>query len=169
MNMLPITYDFIDGNVVLLWCDVKWAYERKLIGWHVIVKHAENLVLLGESSQLELELSCKDKMDTHEINLILDHLVMHCVSTDEREAREKWLYIILLWLFIHRGDYSEPLEMVESIYADFDYPEIIKDFVRYMPIDDGYDPSMHSYIENTDRLYKKWETYLTQESMRFKK
>ncbi|ENW7688323.1 DUF2247 family protein, partial [Neisseria gonorrhoeae] len=43
---------------------------------------------------------------------------------------------------------------------DFDYPEEIESFVRYMPPKDGYIPSNHSYEENIARLYSHWEHYL---------
>ncbi|WP_025475935.1 DUF2247 family protein, partial [Yersinia pestis] len=67
--------------------------------------HAEHLVSLGEASQLELELSFKSKMDTHEISLILDDLSMCCIDADESATQEKWLFIILLWLFTNRNNY----------------------------------------------------------------
>lgn len=166
--MLPISYEFICSHIKPSWFDIKWGYENKLIGWHSIVKHAEHLVSLGEASQLELELSFKGRMDTHEINLILEYLSTCCDDIDECLTQEKWLFIILLWLFNNRNNYSEPLKMVETIYEDFDYPEAIESFVAYMPVSDGYDPSVHSYSENTERLFRNWQTYLDQESIKFK-
>ncbi|VEA68428.1 Uncharacterized protein conserved in bacteria [Serratia plymuthica] len=168
MDMLSISYEFICSHIKFSWFDIKWGYEKKLIGWYSIVKHAEYLVSLGEASQLELELSFKSKMDTHEIKLILDDLSMCCANSDESVTQEKWLFIILLWLFANRNNYSEPLKMVEAIYEDFDYPEAIESFVSYMPVSDGYDPSVHSHRENTERLFRNWQTYLDQESVKFK-
>lgn len=168
MDMLPISHEFICNHIRLSWFDIKWAYEKKLIGWHSIVKHAEYIVSLGEASQLELELSFKSKEDTHGINLILDDLSVCCMDTDESVTQEKWLFIILLWLFTNRHDYPESLKMVETIYEDFDYPEAIESFVAYMPVSDGYDPSIHSHRENTERLFSNWQNYLDQESIKFK-
>lgn len=166
--MLPISHEFICNHIRLSWFDIKWAYENKLIGWHSIVKHAEYIVSLGEASQLELELSFKSKEDTHGIKLILDDLSVCCMDTDESVTQKKWLFIILLWLFTNRHDYPESLKMVETIYEDFDYPEAIESFVAYMPVSDGYDPSIHSHRENTERLFSNWQNYLDQESIKFK-
>ncbi len=69
-------------------------------------------------------------MDTHEISLILDDLSMCCIDADESATQEKWLFIILLWLFTNRNNYSEPLKMVETIYEDFDYPEAIESLLH---------------------------------------
>ncbi|GGY20439.1 DUF2247 family protein [Paludibacterium paludis] len=49
---------------------------------------------------------------------------------------------------------------VETIYAEFDYPSEIENFVRYMPVTDGYEPSLHSKAENEKRLFENWKKYL---------
>ena len=36
-----------------------------------------------------------------------------------------------------------------------------------MPPSDGYDPSMHSQMENTNHLMDKWKNYLEKESAVF--
>jgi hypothetical protein len=33
----------------------------------------------------------------------------------------------------NKDSYSDPLVLVEQLYADFNYPETIASFVRYMP------------------------------------
>lgn len=37
-----------------------------------------------------------------------------------------------------------------------------------MPPSDGYDPSMHSQMENINHLMDKWKNYLEKESAVFK-
>ncbi len=69
-------------------------------------------------------------------------------------------YILLSWLWINRESFEDPLDEVESIYTDFDYPAEIESFIKYIPPTDGYDPSLYSYAENINRLMKNWEIYL---------
>jgi hypothetical protein len=59
------------------------------------------------------------------------------------------------------------LETVEAIYADFDYPEEVAQFVRYMPVTDGYDPSCYSAEESQARLFEKWQGYLERKARIF--
>ena len=73
---------------------------------------------------------------------------------------QKWLYVILSWLWINRESFKDPLDEVESIYTNFDYSVEMDSFIRYMPPTVGYDPSLHSYTENINRLMKNWENYL---------
>lgn len=42
-----------------------------------------------------------------------------------------WLYLALDWLHEHRDEYADPFEVVEMLYADFDYPSEIEGFVRF--------------------------------------
>ena len=40
------------------------------------------------------------------------------------------------------------LEFAEEVYADFDYPEDMNSFIKYMPVSDDYNPSLHTEEEN---------------------
>ena len=78
-------------------------------------------------------------------------------SQSEEMIKRKWLYAILLHIYNKRDQYADPLELVEIIYADFDYPDEIEGFVRYMPISDlGY--GVNGTAE--EYLYDNWNKYL---------
>ncbi len=78
----------------------------------------------------------------------IESLLKKIVKVDHGYSTEKWLYIILLDLFNKRKELDDPLGRVEEIYENFDYPEEIESFVRYMPVSDDYDPSKHTNDEN---------------------
>ena len=65
--------------------------------------------------------------------------------------------MVLNWVLEHKELYPDPLETVEIIYADFDYPEVISKFVRYMPMNEE---SLGSPELNMERLYRKCKNYL---------
>lgn len=166
MENILVPYEFISDRITVSWFDIKWGYEKGFIGLESIIKHAEHMCSLDQASQIELELSFKTKMDIHEIESITEYLSASCINPDESITKEKWLYLVLSWVLFNKVNYSKPLEVVESIYADFDYPESIESFIGYMPANDGYDPSIHSDTENKERLFKNWEKYLERESIR---
>lgn len=88
-------------------------------------------------------------------------------QTSEQEdsiSQRKFLYAILNWVYEHREHYADPLEVVEIIYADFDYPEEIAGFVRYMPTTD---PVLSTLELNRERLFNKWKDYLEMQSSRY--
>ena len=78
--------------------------------------------------------------------------------------QEKWAYLVLAWVYEHRNDYSEPLAVVEEVYAYFDYPEKISAFVRYMPSEAA---DLGSLELNIARLYERWEAYLKEEAKEY--
>lgn len=53
--------------------------------------------------------------------------------------RDKWLFLVLAWLYEHRAERPDPLQDVETVYAAFDFPEAMEGFVPYLPGPDGAD------------------------------
>ncbi|MEN8405691.1 DUF2247 family protein [Acinetobacter seifertii] len=166
MNLYPIPTDFINQKVNLSWCDIKWGYENNLITSELPIKKAENIVLTEIYTKAELELSFLIPDQSNDIFPFLNEL---CSETNEDSMiREKWLYILLSWLWIKRERFEDPLDEVESIYTDFDCPVEMDSFIKYMPPTDGYDPSLYSYAENINRLMKNWESYLQKSAEKYK-
>lgn len=77
---------------------------------------------------------------------------------DPRESARKWLYLQLKAAYDERERLSDPLGVVEEIYADFDYPSAVASFVRYMPLQPGDEPG-------TGPLTGRWRDYLAREGM----
>lgn len=168
MNLYPIPFDFIDKNFHLSWCDVRWGYENNLITSDVPIKKAEKNVLTGSYTSPELELSFVMPDETNHIAPFLKELCSESEQKDDPKIKKKWLFIVLSWLWNNRNSFDDPLAEVEVIYADFDYPYEIENFIKYMPPSDGYDPSTHSQIENINHLMSGWENYLEKGSSVFK-
>ena len=165
MNLYPIPADFINEKVNLSWCDIKWGYENNLITSELPIKKAENIVLTEIYTKAELELSFLIPNQSNDIFPYLNEL---CSETNEDSTiREKWLYILLSWLWINRESFEDPLDEVESIYTDFAYPAEMDSFIKYMPPTDRYDPSLYSYAENINRLMKNWESYLQKSAEKY--
>jgi len=129
-----------------------------------VVNYA-NKKVIEESNYDEsvIELSMIDKTTTFKIEKLLKNII----KEERFYHTDKWLYIILLDLFNKREKLDDPLGKVEEIYENFDYPEEIESFVRYMPSTDDYDPSKHTYKENINRLYSNWENYLISKKSSF--
>ena len=78
-------------------------------------------------------------------------------SQDIVNIKDRWLYLILKWLFGKRNDIENVLEIVEEIYELFNYPDSITSFVRYMPSETE---DLGSTELNREELFKNWENYL---------
>jgi len=77
---------------------------------------------------------------------------------DPRESARKWLYLQLKAAYDEREWLSDPLGVVEEIYADYDYPPAVAPFVHYMPLRPGDEPGVGP-------LMARWADYLAREGV----
>lgn len=85
----------------------------------------------------------------------------------DNDYREKWLFIKLHEISQSNLSNKEILNRIETIYADFNYPREIENFVAYMPPQDNYNPAAHSKEENEIRLISLWKKYLSERESKF--
>jgi hypothetical protein len=166
MSLTPIPFAFIQQRVTLAWDEALWGYEHQLVGWSGVVALAQHR-LCSHSTLSEIELSGLDKSQTSRIGELLRELAGDANQEHEATALKKWLYLVLAWTLDQKARLTDPLAQVEAIYADFDYPIEIENFVRYMPVTYNYDPMQHSSEENENRLFDHWKNYLTAASLEF--
>ena len=158
MNTLNIvfSYDYVSKLVSISWDDLLFAINHGFMKQETLIEHAINVASNEEEpSQMVIDLACLTAGESAQpfINLLSDGTN----NEDDSKSREKFLYLLLNWIYEHQDLYSDPLEAVEYVYADFDYPEEITKFVRYMP---ASEPVNQSLQLNRERLFNKWEQYL---------
>lgn len=75
------------------------------------------------------------------------------ISDESSEQRARlWLLLSLAWLREHREAFADPLEVIEMLYADFEYPDEIRNLVRFMPPQAGEATGVNA-IEDRWRQY----------------
>ena len=161
---IDFNYEFIISRVKLTWGDIEYGIENKYISSDIAIDHAmHELAECEDYSQDSIDLVSLNKGDT--VYPYLRKLAE--VSRELKDnimIKEKWMYLILDWIYNHKNKYSDPLGIVEKIYSDFDYPEIISNFVRYMP---SNEVDLGSVELNEARLFKNWQDYLEEQFKRF--
>jgi len=158
MNTLHISlpYEYVVSHVKLTWSDLLLATEQGWMAKKTAVQHTESIIEKEQVvPQKVLDLAWVNNEE--EIDFYLNELTNQIVEQGENTSQEKFLYLLLNWIFEHKEQCSDPLQMVEIIYADFDYPEEISNFVRYMPSSEHRLSSVEASIE---RLFNNWEIYL---------
>lgn len=112
-----------------------------------VEKLARGCLLMPPEERLALLLA--DDLD--EVPALVSELG---VGFEPMELRERlWLFLALDWLADHRGDFDDPYEVIEKLYADFGYPTEIAGLVRWMPVAEG-EPTGLAAID------ERWQTYL---------
>ncbi|EGZ48521.1 DUF2247 family protein [Neisseria wadsworthii] len=153
--------DYLTNDLIgLSWDDIKFGYHNQYLGWHDIVNFAKaNLKNFPENDLID-ELAFLTKCNAFKVGIILERLSPNFNYDDYDKG--KWLYIILKKVYESKDSFDDPLEEVEKIYADFDYPEEIESFVRYMSIHDngGDEFLLQSKEDYIQRIYNNWAKYL---------
>jgi len=169
MQFLKIPYSFVHKHLVITWREALWGYDHQIFGWIDILDLAIERVRSDSNNQLEIELASLTKTDTQRIGELLRELALFSPDENNILIVKKWLYLTLAWLFENKESFDDPLSEVEIIYSNFDYPREIESFIRYMPVTDDYDPSLHTKNENENRLFENWKRYLdiAQNELRF--
>jgi len=160
---LHIPYQFIKPRVRLSWRDIRFGLANDLLAPEAPVEFA-----IDQAERFQGPPAVqRDLAGAGNDAQVLD-LVERLAESESRcpddEIRRKWLYLALAWVYEHRNRYSDPLQEVEKIYADFDYPERVSSFVRYMPM---VGPDLGSREANERRLLDRWKEYLDSVGGRF--
>jgi hypothetical protein len=166
MNTLNILlpYEYASEIIRLNWSDIFFAIKQRFMTPDAAIDHA-----IMEVSQVDnppkaaVELACLLKGES--VHPYIDELANEEGNSNNDSVREKILFLALNWVYNHKELYEEPLEAVEIIYADFNYPEEIANFVRYMPSEQ---PPLASAELNRERLYRNWKDYLNKKAQSWK-
>lgn len=152
-----IPSEFVLQRVALDWPDVRWGYERRLLAWSDVVAFAKAELTAGTAEERGFcqQIALIDKTSAHNLEFELQN-----VTYINNIPEKKWLYLCIAWAYHNKDLLKDPLQDIEKIYADFDYPHEMDSFVRFMPPTDGYDPSAHTPAENYERLMNNWRIYV---------
>lgn len=161
MNLKPLPPAFVLGETNLTWTEALWGYNRQIVLPVLLVELAlKKCAEAQEGDPVEIRLAGLLRGERTEAPFLAAELAAKEGEQSSERIARKWLYLMLLWLHRNMSQFPKPLERVEEVYADFEYPLEIANFVYYMPPADGYDSTAHSSDENENRLFDIWSDYL---------
>jgi hypothetical protein len=139
--------------------DLRYGLENCFLSPAAVVDLAVYAVENGDDDEVMQNLAglLRDELDR--VPDILAELDDPERFYDPRDAARKWLYLELAAAYRCRDQLADPLQVVEQIYADFDYPPAIARFVRYMP-------SQSSDRPGEAGIFQRWSDYLDSERRR---
>lgn len=130
------------------WKELYYAIKNDIINCDDVIYYAKYSIN-ERSDDLVYQLCLLE--ESEKIDDILKKLSEFELEETEY-IKNKWIFAILLDFY--KNKYSDPLNMVEKVYVDFDYPDSICNLIRYMPVEDD------SKYGDTE-IYKKWRKYIT--------
>ena len=164
-DVLPLTAKFVVENAQLTWPEIAWGYGMGLVGWHALSELAQAALRLTPDNQDEnlLRLAHLTKEEASVAGEFARAMTANGPKLDEITARKKWAYLLLKRVYEKKSEVAYPLGLVEHVYADFDYPEELEGFVRWMP---AVEPVL-SPEEGAAMMDQKWQKYLANSAAQF--
>ncbi|MBI9113669.1 DUF2247 family protein [Sanguibacter suaedae] len=151
---LPAT--FVVAQVRLQHGELAYGYANGWLDDASAVGIAEDLVATGAALPPVVELASVFKGELWRVPRIVDAIEVEPASAPDRV----WLYLALAWLHEHKEGHADPLQVIEMLYADFDYPAEIDGLVRYLPAPPGARIGV-------DAIEERWRAYLYRRSTEY--
>jgi len=161
MRSINIPTDFVLQRTRLSWSEAQYGLGRGWLDTRAMIDLAVTaLEEKTDSSSLEARLAGLRENETWDVPRLVEELAKSEPEHSIEEAKRKWLCLILAWVYENRGDFDNPLAIVDEIYADFDYPEEIKRFVSYMPSPEPTSTPLYKPETPRERLVRLWKEYV---------
>lgn len=155
-----VPYQLLVDAVRPTWRELAYGVENGYFDVGDVVTFANDLLVEGDDNARVVALAICERSDP-EILVKLRALAADCPKTEPDSRCRLWTFLVLKNLYERRETLDDPLDLVEQIYAETDYPESVAPFVRYMPSDD---PPLPTRELNEARLIQKWASYLETET-----
>ena len=138
--------------------DLRYGLVRGFLKPADVVALAAHEVGQGSDDDILMALASLLRDEVGRLTEVLDRMDDPMRIHDARESARKWLYLQLKAAYDERVRLSDPLGVVEEVYADFGYPPTVAPFVRYMPLRPGDEPG-------TGALMDRWLSFLSREGL----
>jgi hypothetical protein len=174
MNTLNITlsYSYISGLTNVTWNDILYGIQKGYLPNDSAIEYAVD-VIKSESNVTDTVLELASLFKGESISPYIECLSQEIDSQNDEVTKDKFLYILLHWIYEHQElysdqinkDYPNPLYAIEAVYDDFGFPKSISHLIYYLPTTE---PKLKSVELNTKRLYERWKEYLDAQRVKYK-
>ncbi|MFR1807541.1 MAG: DUF2247 family protein [Pygmaiobacter massiliensis] len=147
-------------HVNITWHDIYLGLKKDFLNLEDVRDYALRCLESEANSCEEInDLAWKNDDKTFVFSCI-EKIIKNKGIVNDEESKSKWQYCIIKSLRDSILNYQELSSKLDELYADFDYPEDMEEFISYMPIKDGYNPAKHSKEDNIQRIMNKIDLFL---------
>ena len=126
------------------WHELYFGIDKCLLTYDDVIKYAFSTISEDtENIDLVVELSLSDKFKAEKL---FKNLVDLEKNQNINDIISKWAFAIIYTAYAN--DYEDMFDLTDRIYAEFDYPEELRNLIPYEPGTDGrtLSESLTNYI-----------------------
>ncbi len=161
MITITVPLEFVLVRSSVTWQEVLFAIENQWLRPRDAIEIAiKRLAETSPPHPLECELACREPDEP--VLETVRRLASTEPSQDDRGVTQKWMRLLLLWVYHRREHLENPLELVEIIWCSLGHPPEFDRFIRWMPAEDPVAAESRSVDENLRLLRLEWEHYMNE-------
>ncbi|NLB61823.1 MAG: DUF2247 family protein [Clostridiales bacterium] len=135
---LMFTYEYATNLVMLNWNDIHFATSNGFLAYEAAIDHAVIDVQMHKNPTNEvLELACMLREEAKFPHIIRQYVDKLVTKQNALESIEKFMYISLSWVYEHKDDYCNLIEVVDILCDESYYPNEVKSLISFMPKSDS--------------------------------
>ena len=142
------------------WNDIYFGVRNKFLDLESVREYAIRCLESNNDYSEEITELAWPNDDILNVIEIIEKILDKEHDKQSKVTSIKWQYCIIKSLLNERLSFEELSSKLDVIYADFNYPEDMEEFISYMPIKDDYNPTEHTKEENEKRILKKVYIFL---------
>lgn len=144
-------------NINPTWQDIYYGVKYNYLDKNSVSEFALSYIEQNVELEEVWELAWKNNEKDYILNKI-ENIIG--TNFNEQASETRWKYCIVKDIIEKYKDFDILAEKLDEVYADFNYPEDMEDFVSYMPVKDMYDVDKHTIRDNQERIIKKAKEFL---------
>jgi len=151
---------FDKNNMQITWCDIYYGIKNNLLDLKCVSDFAVRCLERNETNNQEIVELAWQSEDKDYLLKKISNIIKQSDEFSINQSELKWQYCIVKNLKIKQMEFDDLSNKLDELYASFNYPEDMEEFISYMPIKDNYDPTIHTREENMERIFKKIDEFL---------
>lgn len=161
---IVVPYSHIKSITKLTWCEIMYGIEEGYVDFDIVYQHASYIFQNSHFSNNAIAKLMTSNNDRESQDYIIE-LAEEELEYDPMKISEKWLYIILSWIYNERYNYDDPIGHIEYIYEIFNSPAELTPIVMHTPSNDPHLDEPEKYHE---KIYKLWNQIIIDKELKFK-
>jgi hypothetical protein len=155
------SYEYVKKLVSLNWSDMLFAIENNFLAYQTAIDHALEIVQKNinvPEEVLELAGMLKREADSLYVYQLVKKLAILQNPDNNSDSMEKFLYVSLRWVYEHKDDYCNLIEVIDILCDDINYPDEVKNLISFMPKQESEKNILYStYEQMFDGLLRYFE------------
>lgn len=135
------------------WQDLLFGLDNGIINSKDVIYYATELVKNDNSIMTEDIIALASLGFQDDAYPILKKILVVEHDSYAEETRDKWIFVVLRWLYSIRESHVDIPNALEDIYEVFGYPQQIADFCQFTA-------HLGDFQKNRVEIYKAWKKFI---------